>query len=222
MSELSEKQENLARNQRQEYITQLFDLRGSLERDLHPRNNESMQKDAYRKMAELIIEHHKKIARSETTRLARERLQYKAGSLAYKRRVEASKRVDAETLDNLMKMMLHIVKDADPVILTQACKEQGGLGVTQISLDMEGGDIKQRISFARAEEYLYEWRQILKRHQQEGGSIEALFQAENEQQLESLKDKLYIQCGEDLTDTWEAFQVYSMDPTVLDKEDNQA
>jgi len=89
-----------------------------------------MQKDAYRKMAELIIEHHKKIARSETTRLARERLQYKAGSLAYKRRVEASKRVDAETLDNLMKMMLHIVKDADPVILTQACKEQGGLGVT--------------------------------------------------------------------------------------------
>jgi len=64
-------------------------------------------------MAALIIDHKGRIARSETTRLARERLQFKATSIAYRRRVEASKRVESDTLDNLMKMTLHIVKTAE-------------------------------------------------------------------------------------------------------------
>lgn len=49
----------------------------------------------------------------------------------------------------------------------------------------------------------------------EGGDIEAIFvdglDGAPNQDLEGLKDKLFIQTGEDQLDTWEAFQHYKLD-----------
>lgn len=217
MCNLSEEQENKAKEQRQAFITELFNKRGGFERDLESFDEEKKQ-SAYVAMASLIIDHKGRIARSETTRLARERLQFKATSIAYRRRVEASKRVESDTLDNLMKMTLHIVKTAESQLLIEAYETQGGKATSQIKFDMEDGrsDIRERISVDQAERYLTEWKKILYVYKKEGNDVDALFAGQGSGSesgspvLEDLKDKLYIQTGEDITDTWEAFSVYTL------------
>ena len=105
----------------------------------------------------------------------------------------------------------------------EAYETQGGKSTSQIKLDMEdGSDIRERISVDQAERYLTEWKKILFVYKKEGNDVDALFaagQGAGEQSdadadgspvLEDLKDKLYIQTGEDITDTWEAFSVYKL------------
>ena len=85
----------------------------------------------------------------------------------------------------------------------------------------DGSDIRERISVDQAERYLTEWKKILFVYKKEGNDVDALFAAgqgaggqsdadAGSPVLEDLKDKLYIQTGEDITDTWEAFSVYKL------------
>ena len=69
---------------------------------------------AYQKLCQIILKHKQLIARSEMSRLARERLFFNPNSIQYKRLVDASRRVDGDTTDNLIKMALHIVKTTEP------------------------------------------------------------------------------------------------------------
>ena len=92
-----------AKEQRQNYVTELFETRGNLEKNMMSLS-EQTQKAAYKELCQIILKHKQQIARSEMSRLARERLFFNPNSIQYKRLVEASRRVDGDTTDNLIKM----------------------------------------------------------------------------------------------------------------------
>ena len=106
------------------------------------------------------------------SRLARERLFFKAGSVQYKRLVEQSRRVEADTTDNLMKMALHIVKQAKPEKLAA---EYATLAGSQPFVDLEEGSISERVPQAKAVQLLEEWKKILVQFEKDGGNIDSLF-----------------------------------------------
>lgn len=213
-----------AKQQRQEYVELLFETRGRLERDIDSLS-ETTQLEAYKELAQVIVNHKVKIAKSEQNRLARERLFHKPNSMQYKRLVEAARRVDADTTDNLMKMALHIVKKAEAHKLKEEFEKIAG---TSGGIDLEGGSIEERISHNRAQELLNEWHKILAEYKTEGGDTDALYsngtgnneglinhdEGSNNPQLENLKDKLFIATGEDMLDTWEAFAHYNLQTRI--------
>ena len=203
-----------SKKQRQEYVDALFERRGGFEREMLSLN-EATQDKAYKELVQIIYEAKVQIAKSEMSRLARERLFFKPNSLQYRRLVDKSRRVDADTTDNLIKMALHIVKQAQPEKL-QA--EYTALAGTSPDLDLEEANIEQRISAARAGQLLADWKKILLEYRADGGDADALFSdgldGTPNQDLEGLKDKLFIATGEDQLDTWEAFQHYKLDPKL--------
>ena len=213
-----------AKQQRQEYVEFLFEKRGGIERDIMSLS-ESTQHAAYENLAKIILEHKTKIAKSEQSRLARERLFYKPNSAQYQRLVDAARRVDADTTDNLMKMALHICKQADASKLNAEYVKIAGVSG---GVDLESGDIEERVPQTKAQELLAEWHKILTEYKNEGGDIDALYQNgtgtneglinsegnSNNPALENLKDKLFIATGEDMLDTWEAFAHYNLNTRI--------
>jgi hypothetical protein len=162
------------------------------------------------------------------SRLARERLFFQPQSIQYRRLVDASRRVEADTTDNLIKMAEHIVKSAKRDLLLAEYTIVSG---SAIAGDIEGGNIEERVPENRANELLVEWKKVLFDYEKEGHSIDALFSSGtgtsqgliNEapsNELENLKDKLFIATGEDQLDTWEAFAHYGLD-TKLTETDKQ-
>ena len=118
------------------------------------------------------MKHKQLIARSEMSRLARERLFFNPNSIQYKRLVDASRRVDGDTTDNLIKMALHIVKTTEPVKLQEKYSLVSG---TEIVGDVEGGRIEERVSQAKAQELLLEWKRLLFEYEKEGKDADTLF-----------------------------------------------
>lgn len=217
-----------AKEQRQAYVDELFEKRGGFERHMNSLS-ETTQKAAYEELCQIIFKHKQLIARSEMSRLARERLFFSTNSIQYKRLVEASRRVDGDTTDNLIKMALHIVKAANTKILQD---EYSIISGTKLEGDLEGANIETRVPLARANELLVEWKKVLFDYEREGNNIDALFQSgagaseglinnASSAELETLKDKLFIATGEDQLDTWEAFNHYNLD-TKLTDHDRQA
>jgi len=200
-----------SKKQRQEYVDALFEKRGGFERDMLSLNPATNDK-AYKELVAIIYEYKVVIVKSEMSRLARERLFYKPNSLQYRRLVDKSRRVDADTTDNLLKMAMHIVKQAKPELLKA---EYEALAGSSPDLDLEEAHIEQRITAAKAGELLASWKSVMQAYKAEGGDIEAIFvdglDGAPNQDLEGLKDKLFIQTGEDQLDTWEAFQHYKLD-----------
>lgn len=127
---------------RQQFVEALFETRGSYERDLSALN-EDTKEEAYKKLAQHVLEYKVKVVKAEQSRLARERLFYKSNSMQYKRLVEAARRVDADTTDNLLKMALHIVKQADKEKLMLEYTKIAG---TSANTDLEEQNIEERIS----------------------------------------------------------------------------
>jgi len=191
--------------------------------------SESTQASAYVKLSEIIFKHKCLISKSEMSRLARERLFFQPNSIQYKRLVEASRRVEADTTDNLIKMAIHIVKQAKPHLLQEEYTRISG---TKIVGDIEGGgDIGQRVAENRAHELLVEWKKVLIEYEKAGNDVDALFSSgkgaseglindNSSPELENLKDKLFIATGEDQLDTFEAFEHYQLD-TRLTEADKQ-
>ena len=136
-----------ARQQRENFVNELFEKRGGFERELNSLNEQHHQ-NAYQELSKIIMKHRALIVKSEMSRLARERLFFKPGSMRYKSLVEKSKRVDSDTMDNLMKMVLHINKLAKADRLMAAIQEVAG--VNAADFDLEEGNIEERISHNRA------------------------------------------------------------------------
>lgn len=218
--EQSEKWDKKAREERSDYVGEVFSIKGRLCRELKSFKSE-VREAAYDELAELIKKHTRIISRTEKTKLFRMRQFYVAGSAEYRRCIEQSKHVDEDTLDNLTKMALHIVKDAQQSELMSRLDglQQAAGG------DIEDGDIRERVPEARAEYLLEAWKKILYEHEKSGGAnIEnteenpirqsLLNNDENQSELEQLKDKLFIATGEDTQDTFLAFETYGLNPTL--------
>ena len=125
-------------------------------------------------------------------------------------------------------MTCHIVK--------QAKLDQLTLHFSQISgssgVDMEDQNIESRITQARAQELLVEWKKILIEYEGQGKNLSTLLigseatdgyqrVSDASSELEGLKDKLFIATGEDQLDTWEAFTHYKLNPNVVTEHDRQ-
>jgi len=127
--------------------------------------------------------------------------------------------VNVDTTDNLFKMAISIVKQVESLRLQAEYTKISG--ITLDAEDLEGGDIEERIPEAKAREYLVQWKQILTEFKEKGGNVDALnvqgsgtsqglINDAGSNELESLKDKLFIVTGEDQLDTWEAFKHYNL------------
>ena len=192
-----------AKQTRQQFVEELFEGRGRFERQLQSLS-EATQEATYKELAEIILKYKVRVVKAEQSRLARERLFYKSTSVQYKRLVEAARRVDFDTTDNLIKMANHIVKMAE---LEKLTAEFGAASGSSVGLDMEGQHIESRISQARAGELLAEWKKILFDFEKEGNDLSTLFGGStagdsllndgSSFELENLKDKLFIATGED-------------------------
>lgn len=136
-----------AKQQRQNYVDELFEQRGRFEREMLSLS-ETTKDSAYKELSKIINKHKILIARSEMSRLARERLFFKPNSIQYKNLVESSRRVDADTTDNLIKMALHIVKQADAQRLQTEYAAVSGTTLAQ--LDLEEAKIESRVTQNRA------------------------------------------------------------------------
>ena len=176
-------------------MNELFEKRGAFERELGSASDER-QKEAYTELAKIILQHKTLIVKSEMSRLARERLFFNPNTRQYNRLVEQSRRVNGDTIDNLVKMTLHINKLAKSEKLQEAYREVSG---NSFVLDIEEGDIEQRIPQNEARRLLVEWKKILVKYHEEnpGVDVNTIVSQEGSPELESLKDKLFIVTGED-------------------------
>lgn len=102
--------------------------------------------------------------------------------------------------------------------------EYAKIDASGVAVDMEEGHIESRVSKNQALELLAAWKKILIEYKNEGGDVDALFDAgsgnsesllgsekQPNPELEGLKDKLFIATGQDQIDTWEAFHHYKLD-----------
>lgn len=127
--------------------------------------DETTKEEAYKRLAQHVLEYKVKVVKAEQSRLARERLFYKPNSNQYKRLVDAGRRVDADTTDNLLKMALHIVKQASKETLLLEYQKIAG---TSGNTDLEEQNIEERISKTRALELLAAWKKILVQYEADG------------------------------------------------------
>ena len=116
------------------------------------RRDDANRDAAYKKLSDLINKHRVTITRLEQSRLAKERLFYDSRSAQYKARMEKAKTCDEDTLDNLTKMALHVVKSANADRLEEEFQSAGSSRARHD--DVEFGDIETRVPKARAEQLL--------------------------------------------------------------------
>ena len=74
--------------------------------------NEHVKNEAYNELRQIIEKHVVIIARTERSRLTRERMFVKNRPNEYNRLIQQAKTIEADTVDNLVKMTCHIVKTA--------------------------------------------------------------------------------------------------------------
>ena len=116
-----------------------------------------------------------------------------------------------------MKMATHIVSGADIKILHEKILEIQGRGGHEIKDEEDNrGEIQDRVTRSRAETLLKTWKKICIEAEKAPGASTNLL--ESEADLEKLKNKLYIQTGEDTEDTWLAFEYYKLDPRLSNRD----
>lgn len=223
------KMERAIQKERSEFVEQLFEKKGDLNRRIEG-FNEGNRDAAYKELADLINKFRVRVTRLEQSRLAKERLFFDSRSAQYKARMEQAKNCDQDTLDNLCKMALHVVKSANPDTLEEQFTGVAG-GGRGMKDDVEFGDIASRVSKARAEQLLHEWKKILIEYEREGYDVDTIFQGSGDasdglisavsSELEGLKDKLFILTGEDQYDTFMAFDHYGLNMKLTDKDRTQ-
>ena len=114
-------------------------------------------------------------------------------------------------------MALKIVNESRLEKLTEFVKSEDGAG----SAAVDAGAISDRITRAKADQLHAAWKKILIAYEKEGGNAdeimggdgeagatETLLQRGGSDQLEELKDKLFIQENEDPIDAFAAFRHY--------------
>ena len=156
---------------RADYVAELFAVRGRLERDIANRFDASRGEKAYEELNSLIEKHVTIISKSEKGRLQRERMYFKNNPAQYQRRIEAAKTIERDTLDNLIKMALHIVNGTTIDKLSA--------GFDNFTADNEAGTIDQRVTHEQAMRLQTSWRAILNDYVAKGGSLAEVFGKED-------------------------------------------
>lgn len=85
--------EDKAQQQRSDYVSELFQHRGRLEREMESMKEE-VRTNAYKELGELIKKHIAIVSKTEKNRLLRLRLRLKDNANEYRKVLEQAKRVD--------------------------------------------------------------------------------------------------------------------------------
>ena len=183
---------------RHEFVNELFDFKSTFDRK-SASTNPLIQFKAYADLHKIIEKFKRKITFLERAKLHKERAFYHGEENQLKADAAAKKleTVDADIADNLTKMANHILKPNQSK-LQEAAQQKG--------------NIAERVTRIKAEDYLTEWKKLKFSNGVEDES--------NTEVIRSLKDKLFIQTGEDVEDIFEAFNYYQLD-TTLTQEDKQ-
>ena len=227
MNEPAEAAAEKAKQQRADFVHDLFKVRGKLNRELESFKPE-VKDAAYKELAEIITRHARIISRTEKSRLLKERLAFKNNPVEYQKRIRAARRVSADTDDNLIKMTLKLVTNADYSVLAPLIISEDFDGTA----DAELGNIESRVTRARAEELLAAWKKILVAYEKEGNNVDVLLAGDaagntaslinadkgENVELEQLKDQLFITTGEDQYDCFLAFNHYGLNTELTDND----
>jgi len=127
---------------RKEFVELLFEKKGQWGRDINKGGDRC--ENAYQDIHDEIQKKRVEIVRRTQTKLIRERAQFNPNSNQYKKRIEMSRNVDRDTLDNLIKMVI-------PIVLEVELKKLQEMFVGHDFQDEEAGTIEQRVTRNRAE-----------------------------------------------------------------------
>ena len=124
----------------------------------------------------------------------------------YEQSKEKLETVDRDVSDNLKRMAFHVVTPDFNIYAQAEAKTSYH----------EEDDIEERIERVKAEEMLEAWKRLVVLRKLELG-----YDAErdlDDDQIENLKEELFVQFGEDVEDVWIAFKHYKLNPDVSDKD----
>ena len=172
--EPAEKYVTMAQEQRSAYVSDLFKVKGKLNREMVSFKPE-VKEAAYKELATIIEKHSKIISRTEKNRLLRERIMLRNNQAEYNRRIKAARYVSADTDDNLIKMALKIITECKKDELLKYVTAEEGEG----AVDVEEGNIETRVTRQRADQLLEAWKKILIQHENEGNNIETILAGSN-------------------------------------------
>jgi hypothetical protein len=189
---------------RKDFITELFNFKGSFERESESVNG-VVKIQCYKKLKELVIKHKTKITHVERQRLTKERVFYlrEQDIVKYNESIESLKFLKEDIDDNVDKMVKSLFPAMEWALFTDAAEP---------THDQEASTIGERVSEADAKKYHAYWIELqtnaTHRHHEEGADGEkntALLNRDIE-----LKDQLFIQFGQDVDDIFMSFNHYGL------------
>ena len=170
----------------------------------------AVREEAYTELSQILETYKKRMINLEKQRLTKQRVFYlrEENQIKYEQSLEKMKLVEGDVTDNLTKMTRHILNPEQELM-------QKFVGFALGSGDEEEG-IEERIAQVRARELLEAWKKIQVQAENElggAGAHDQLLAQENR-----LKDRLFIETGEDIDDTFAAFKHYGLDPKITDED----
>lgn len=185
---------------RSDFVNELFNFKGTFERKATSLNP-LIQAKAYLDLHKILEKFKKRIIFLERSKLHKERAFYlgEENQLKADQVSERLNTVERDITDNLNKMSKHILK------LNDAKLQDAG---------QAKGSIAERVTSMKADEYLAFWKSLkVKSGVQDRDDS-------NSDAIRALKDKMFINFGEDVEDIFEAFTYYQLD-TAITEEDRQ-
>lgn len=193
---------------RQDFVNELFNYKGTFERKSTSLKQE--QRDsAYKNLVEILERYKKKLIHLEKQRLTKERVFYlrEENEVRYKAALKKMEIVEEDTIDNIKKMTKHIL-NPNPDILREYFGDAA-------SNDEEQG-IEERISLVRAQELLEAYKRMRVRAEEDHtghNSTEGLLALDTR-----VKDRLFIEYGEDVEDTFASFRHYKLNSEITEND----
>ena len=148
----------------------------------------------------------------EKQRVTKERIFYlnEGNELKYEQALKKAANLEEDLLDNLTKMSRHILGFPSSKLLDL----QGKTGA--VEPDEEQG-IGERVSRNAAEKLLESWKQMKIEAEQSsataGQNSESLLLEETK-----IKDRLFVEHGEDVDDAFAAFRYYGLDSNITEND----
>ncbi|CDW72291.1 UNKNOWN [Stylonychia lemnae] len=197
----SSKEESEIKKIRQEFVNELFNLKGPFETKSQSLNP-LVQLKAHSELYKLIEKYRRKITQLEKQKLHKE-MQFFLGEenqLKYQQAKDRLETIEEDVDDNLKKMAFHVM---EPDV--EKFHEAAQSGQYEIE-----SSIEERISQLQAEEIMESYKRQLVEAEAKFGNNQKVY----EEQIEKIKDNLFVQFGEDVLDIFEAFNHYGLDTEI--------
>jgi hypothetical protein len=213
------------RSLREEYIVEIFKIKNKFQKNAGGENGKEKKDEAFRALITVIKTYIEKMTRMEKNKYMRERLFYQRENqiVLYEEANKKYHECEDEVKDNLIKMAKTICTPNEEEFTNYLSSFQ--IDYTDVGIV---GDISKRITKLQAQEYADHWTKLqtdhnaelnrLERLKNEGSSISETDEAKIATLLEMdadqtnlyIKDRLFIETGEDVEDIFLALKFYQI------------